>query len=224
MSYLQKLKKSFKNEDLFTQSLTHKSWVNEHKGERTSNERLEFLGDAVLELIVSEAIYHRLPDKEEGYLTALRASLVNTQNLTEVAKSMNLGEFIFLSKGEEMSGGRDNASLLADTVEAVIGALYLDQGYEACSVFIKDNFLNKLEEKLKTSLKDPKSTLQEYVQNLGFRAPTYKVVKAFGPDHAKQFVVETVVNGEKVAEAEGSSKSEAAQKAADAALTKLKAQ
>ena len=118
--------KNFKNKSLLDLALTHRSWVNEHKGVRTSNERLEFLGDAVLEFVVSKEIYKKFPDKEEGYLTALRANLVNTVSLTEIAKKLNLGSILYLSKGEEESGGRTNPSLLADTVEAIIGAIFID--------------------------------------------------------------------------------------------------
>jgi ribonuclease III len=212
----------FSNKKLLEEALTHRSWVNEHKGERRSNERLEFLGDAVLELIISRVIYDRFPDKEEGYMTALRANLVNTTHLAKVAKKIDLGEIIYLSKGEEAGGGRQNTSLLADCVEAVIGALYLDRGIEACEKFIEANFLGDLEEKVKSSLKDAKSTLQELVQTKGFRAPHYKVIKATGPDHAKTFDIAVLINGEVVAQGTGTSKNLAAQDAASRALLRLK--
>ncbi len=128
MNSIEKLKQSFTNKDLFDQAMTHRSWVNEHKGIRESNERMEFLGDAILEFVVSKEIYNDYVDKEEGYLTALRASLVNTIALSEISINLNLGPELFLSKGEEDGGGRSNPSLLADTVEAVIGAIFIDKG------------------------------------------------------------------------------------------------
>ncbi|MBI2103778.1 ribonuclease III [Candidatus Woesebacteria bacterium] len=213
----------FKNDKLLTQALTHKSWVNEHKGVRESNERLEFLGDAVLELIVSEAVYDLFPDKPEGYLTALRASLVNTTHLAQVAVKLKIANMIYLSKGEEATGGRHNKSLLADTVEAIIGALYQAEGLGACKKLIREYLLTDIPHKVKSPLKDAKSRLQELVQNKGFKAPTYKVIKAFGPDHAKTFIVEVLINGEAVSQASGTNKAEASQKAAKTALLRLKA-
>src|SRR3989344_6126521 len=127
MNDLDSLSSLFKNKELLKQALTHRSWVNENPKERGSNERLEFLGDAILEFLVSKEIYLRFPDKEEGYLTALRANLVNTQNLAKIAEKLKVGDKLFLSKGEEDGGGRENPSLLADTVEAIIGAIYIDQ-------------------------------------------------------------------------------------------------
>ncbi len=221
MNDLSNIKSIFKNPNLFEQALTHKSWVNEHPGTRTSNERLEFLGDAILEFVVSKEIYESFPDKEEGYLTALRANLVNTVNLAEVAKTLNLGEQLFLSRGEDDGGGRSNSSLLADTVEALIGAIYMDQGLDAAYEFIKSNLLIQIDEKTKTNLKDPKSRIQEYLQSKGLPAPKYKVVAESGPDHNKNFVIQIHVNSEAIGEGTGKSKSEAEQKAAEAALTKF---
>lgn len=212
------LKKKFQNKDYFDHALTHRSWVNEHKGERTSNERLEFLGDAILEFIVSKEIFAKFPDKEEGYLTALRANLVNTIALADVAEKLNLGEEIFLSKGEEESGGRTNQSLLADTVEAIIGAIYQDRGVDAAEQFIQENILNDLSKKASEPLKDHKSRLQEYVQSKGMPAPKYRVVEESGPDHNKTFVIEVMVLGESWAKGEGKSKSLAEQDAAKNAL------
>src|SRR5688572_1645344 len=130
MTDITSIKKGFKDPALFDLALTHRSWVNEHKGIRTSNERLEFLGDAVLEFIVSKELYSQFKDQEEGYLTALRANIVNTVSLAEVAKKLDLGSILCVSKGEEESGGRTNTSLLADTVEAIIGAIYIDRGID----------------------------------------------------------------------------------------------
>lgn len=206
---------------IFQMALTHKSWLNENPGVRPSNERLEFLGDAVLELIVSEELYKRFPENDEGFLTALRANLVNTKNLAGIAKKLELGEKLLLSKGEEASGGRTNDSLLADTMEAVIGATYLEEGFDAAREFIKENLLVEVEEKAREPLKDPKSSLQEFVQSRKFRAPIYRTVKAEGPDHKKHFVIEVEVNGKVVGRGEGSSKSEAEQNSAKAGLELL---
>lgn len=215
------MKNQFKNQKLYLQSLTHRSWVNENDKSRGTNERLEFLGDAILEFVVSKEIYDRFPNEEEGYLTALRSNLVNTKNLSVVAEKLNLGKEIFLSKGEEDGGGRKNSSLLADTVEAIIGALYLDQGIEKAKEFIDTNILIDVDEKSKLPLKDPKSLLQEKVQAKNLSAPKYQVVSEEGPDHNKLFEIEVVVNGEPVAKGKGKSKSEAEQDAASNALTNM---
>lgn len=213
------IRDSFKNSENFDLAITHRSWVNEHKGVRTHNERLEFLGDAVLEFIVSKALYTKFPDKEEGYLTALRANIVNTVSLAEVAKKLDLGAILFLSKGEEDSGGRTNPSLLADTVEAIIGALFIDQGIDAASEFIQENLLKDVETRAKAPLKDPKSVLQEFVQSQSYAAPKYQVVEESGPDHNKLFVIEVQVNGEPWGRGEGKSKSLAEQEAATKAIS-----
>ncbi len=214
------------NQKLLDQALTHRSWVNENKGQRPSNERLEYLGDAVLEFVVTSELFKRFPDKPEGFLTALRANLVNTTNLASIAFKMNLGEAIFLSKGEEEGGGRTNPSLLADTVEAVIGAIYLDQGLDAAQDFIDQNLLANLDQKLKEPLKDAKSRLQEAVQAKGWPAPKYKVVKQTGPDHAKEFEVQAQITDQKgklkaTAKGKGTNKAAGQQEAASQALAIL---
>jgi len=213
------IRDSFKNSANFDLAITHRSWVNEHKGVRTHNERLEFLGDAVLEFVVSKELFSKFPDKEEGYLTALRANIVNTVSLAEVAKNLDLGSILFLSKGEEDSGGRTNPSLLADTVEAIIGALFIDQGIEAASSFIQENLLKDVETRAKSPLKDPKSVLQEFVQSQSYPAPKYQVVEESGPDHSKLFVIEVQVNGQAWGRGEGKSKSLAEQEAATKAIS-----
>jgi ribonuclease-3 len=221
MTDIKQLKNIFKNQELLSQALTHKSWVNEHPNIRTSNERLEFLGDAVLEFIISEELFKSFPDKEEGYLTALRANLVNTENLASLARKLNIGEEILLAKGEEEGGGRTNSSLLADTIEAIIGALFMDQGVEAVSDFIKENLVIEIPDKVAKPLKDAKSRLQEYVQAKGLPTPKYHVVKESGPDHDKNFVVEVAVEGKPTGKGEGKSKSIAEQVAAEKALEEL---
>lgn len=221
MSDLQQIKATFKNQALFEQALTHRSWINENPGIRETNERLEFLGDAVLEFVVSSHIYKTFLDKEEGFLTALRANIVNTKNLAQLAETLNLGSILFLSKGEEQGGGRSNQSLLADTVEAIIGALYIDQDFEAASRFIHENLLSNLPDLLEKPLKDPKSRLQELVQAKGLSAPRYRVVSENGPDHAKEFVIDVSVGEKTYGTGEGKSKSAAEQSAAERALESL---
>lgn len=220
MTSIKQIQSGFKDKNLFDHALTHRSWVNEHKGERTSNERLEFLGDAILEFVVSREIYNRFADKEEGYLTALRANLVNTVALSTFAKELQLGTALYLSKGEEDSGGRTNPSLLADTVEAIIGAIFIDRGLGDAEVFIKENLMTDLEKKASEPLKDPKSRLQEYVQSQGYTAPRYKVVEESGPDHSKKFVIDVIVNDSTWGTGEGKSKGAAEQAAAGQALVK----
>ena len=211
----------FQNKNLLSQALTHRSWVNENDKNLGTNERLEFLGDAILEFVVSKDIYERFPDKEEGYLTSLRANLVNTKNLADLAKKIGIGKEIYLSKGEEDGGGRENPSLLADTLEAIIGGLFLDQGLDAAEKFIKDNVLVDVEKKILTSLKDPKSLLQEKVQSEGLSAPKYLVKEEVGPDHNKTFTVEVIIDGKPQAQGSGKSKSEAEQDAASNALKNM---
>lgn len=222
MTDIQILKKSFQDAALFDMALTHRSWVNEHKGERGSNERLEFLGDAVLEFVVSKEIYAEFPNQEEGYLTALRASLVNTVSLAEVAEGLNLGPLLHLSKGEEEGGGRQNQSLLADTVEAIIGAIFVDRGVIEAEEFIRENLLYDLKKRASAPLKDAKSSLQEFVQSQNLMAPKYQVAEESGPDHNKQFVVDVLVDGKVWGRGEGRSKSTAEQTAAKNALENRK--
>lgn len=221
MTNLTKLTHIFKNKDLLTQALTHKSWVNEHAGVRSSNERLEFLGDAVLEFIISQELYLRFPEKPEGYLTSLRASLVNTDNLAALATKLDIGNLLYLAKGEEDTGGRANPSLLADTVEALIGALFLDQGIAPVYDFIKDNLVSEIPEKVTQPLKDPKSRLQEQVQAKGLTTPKYRVLEETGPDHDKNFVIEVYVNGKPLGKGSGKSKNNAEQSAATNALENI---
>lgn len=220
MKKIDSLKETFDNKNLLDQALTHRSWVNEHKGERGSNERMEFLGDAILEFVVSKEIYNLFPNKEEGYLTALRANLVNTVALAEIAAKLEIGPELFVSKGEEDGGGRINTSLLADTVEALIGAIFIDKGIKAAEKFIQDNILINAKEIATKPLKDYKSRLQEMVQAKGYSAPKYHVVEESGPDHDKKFVIEVSVNGKPWGRGEGKSKSSAEQEAACQVLSK----
>ena len=215
--------KLFKNKKLLDTALTHRSWINENKGLSLSNERLEFLGDAVLEFIVSEKIYTDFPDREEGYLTALRANLVNTDNLAKVAENLGLGDLIKLSKGEQDSGGRTNKSLLSDTIEAIIGALFLDRGLAPTKKFIIENVFFDIDTKVSGPLKDSKSRFQELIQAKGLSTPTYKVKSETGPDHNREFVIAVMVEGKSFAKGSGKSKAQAQQAAAQEALAKLTA-
>lgn len=213
-----------KNQNLLTEALTHRSYLNENRQASQHNERLEFLGDAVLELAVSEFLFRTYPDEPEGNLTAYRASLVKTSTLAKVAESLDLGNLLRLSKGEELSGGRTNRSLLANTFESVIGALYLDQGFASVVTFIQQHLLPELENIIKLGLfKDHKSALQEHVQAQGHESPVYRVESESGPDHDKEFTVSVVVDGENLATGAGKSKQAAQQAAARHALEKLSA-
>lgn len=218
MTTINQIKAIFINKDLFDQSLTHRSWINENPGVRESNERLEFLGDAVLEFVVSSNLYKKFPKEEEGYLTALRANIVNTTCLGTLGEKLGVGPHIFLSKGEADSGGAKNASLLADTIEAIIGAIYIDQGLANAERFIHENLLMDVELKAQEPLKDAKSRLQELVQAKSLPTPRYKVVNESGPDHSKIFDIEVWVDGRSVGVGSGNNKSEAEQRAAEHGL------
>lgn len=212
----------FKNQALLITALTHRSALNEQNSSSPeSNERFEFLGDAVLELATTRYLFERFPDTQEGLLTAYRSALVKTETLAKVARELGLGQKLLMSKGEEATGGRDNDSLLADTMEAVIGGLYLDQGFETVEQFLAAVLFIEFEEILKLKLyKDSKSHLQEVVQAEGRETPVYKVVSEVGPDHDKVFTVNVLVGSEVLATGTGSSKQRAQQAAAQNALEK----
>lgn len=212
----------FKNQKLLEKALTHRSYLNEHQNKQLeSNERLEFLGDAVLELIVSSHLYKKYPQFPEGKLTSLRSKLVQTKTLNLAAKKLKLGQQLKFSRGERKSGGENNPSILADAFEAIIGALYQDQGLEKTADFIKENLLklvNKLPEKKLPQ--DYKSQFQEFIQAKGSHSPVYKMIKAFGPDNHKIFKVVVLVSGKVYGQGEGMSKQAAEQMAAKFALKK----
>lgn len=211
-----------KNPDLFNEAFTHRSFLNENQAVSSHNERLEFLGDAVLELAVSEFLYSKFPDKQEGELTAFRASLVRTSTLASAAKMLDLGSLLKLSKGEEQSGGRTNPSLLANTLEACLGAIYLDQGMKTVVNFLYQYLFPSLDTIISKKLfKDYKSSLQELVQAKGFASPEYQVISEDGPDHSKVFTIIVLVGGKKSGEGKGKSKQAAQQDAARSALENL---
>jgi ribonuclease III len=211
----------FKNRDLLIEAFCHRSYLNEHPDfPLPHNERLEFLGDAVLELIVTEYLYKKYPEKNEGELTNWRAALVNAKILGEVARELGFNNFLLLSKGEEKETGKARLYILANTFEALIGAIYLDQGYEVAKKFVEKNLIEKkLPEIIEKGLfKDPKTRFQEEAQERVKITPTYKVLEEWGPDHAKHFIVGVFLGKELIAKGEGSSKQEAEEEAAKNAL------
>ncbi len=212
----------FKDVELLNNAFVHKSFVNENK-EAKDNERLEFLGDAVLELIATRYLFDKCQESQEGELTAYRSALVKGQHLAEVAEELELGTYLFLSHGEERSGGRSKKYILANTVEALIGAIYLDQGYEAAKDFISKFILIKLDGIIAQGLHiDAKSKLQEVIQEREDFTPYYEVISEEGPDHNKTFTVGVYIKNELVAKGDGSSKQKAEVVAAENALKELK--
>lgn len=212
----------FKNKKLFEQAFTHRSFLNETREKISSNERLEFLGDSIISFVISEHLYSKYPGFNEGILTNMRSLLVNTKSLAQIAKELELGKYLKLSKGEEESKGRQNQSLLANCFEAFVGALFLDSGIDVINNFLKQIFEEKIELLANaSSFKDPKSLLQEYVQSKKKGSPIYKVLKEIGPAHSKIFVVGVSVKGSLVGKGEGRSKQEAEEKAAEKALEYL---
>lgn len=213
---------SFNDPKLFRQAFVHRSYLNEAKERLESNERLEFLGDSILSFVVSEHLYKTYPQFDEGILTNLRSLVVNTKSLAKKAKELQFGDHLLLSKGEEDSGGRDNESILANTFEAVIGALFLDQGIDAVKDFLNTVLIPNIEAFVeKKVFKDPKSLLQEYVQSKKQNSPSYKVLHEEGPAHAKQFTIGVYVENQLMGEGIGKSKQAAEEAAAEQALEKL---
>lgn len=217
----EKIGHRFKNKNLLEQAFTHRSYLNENRSEgREHNERLEFLGDAVLELVVTEFLYAKYPEKPEGDLTAYRAALVNTVSISDAAVKLGMNDHLLLSRGESKDTGRARAIILANAFEALIGAIYLDAGYEAAQKFIDAQLFHKTDEVVEKRLwQDPKSRLQETAQGLVGITPTYELSSQSGPDHDKRFVVTARIGTERIATGEGKSKQEAEQDAAQKALT-----
>ena len=215
-----KLNLKFKNKDLLIQAFCHRSYLNEKPDfYLTNNERLEFLGDAVLELVVTENLYQNYPEKSEGELTNWRAALVNAKFLGELARDLDFNDFLLLSKGEAKELGKARLYIMANTFEALIGAVYLDRGYKTCQEFIKKHLIPKLPDILqKGAFKDAKSRFQEETQERIGTTPSYKVLEEWGPDHAKHFIIGVFLDKELVAKGEGSSKQEAEEEAARTAL------
>ncbi len=216
-----KLNLKFKNRDFLIQAFCHRSYLNENPDFYLDhNERLEFLGDAVLELVVTEYLYKQYPKKAEGELTNWRASLVNAKILAEVAGELDFNEFLLLSRGETKEIGKARQYILANTFESLVGSIYLDSGYTTCEDFIKKYLIVKLPEIVEKGLfRDSKSRFQEEAQERAGITPTYRVLKESGPDHAKLFVIGVFLDRDLIAEGEGSSKQEAEEAAAKNALT-----
>jgi ribonuclease-3 len=213
------LKSFFTDPSWLNKALVHKSYCNEHPG-TSSNERLEFLGDSVLSLVISERLFVLFPQAPEGELTTRRSLLVQTGSLYEKAKLLGLNNLLKLSRGEEDTGGRSNIGLLANTFEAVLGAMFMDGGLDICRKYLGQVFPDS-ELLADLQLKDPKSLLQEKSQAAGFGTPLYKLVSSDGPDHARNFVIEAIIDNKPAGTGNGSSKQKAETQAASSALDNL---
>jgi len=211
---------TFTDSNHLLSAITHRSYLNEHReATQDHNERLEFLGDAVLELVVTDHLYNKYTDKPEGELTAIRAALVNTVSLSESSLKLGLNDFLLMSKGEAKDTGRARNYILANAFEAVIGALYMDQGYDAAKQFIAEQLFAKTDQIVAKRLwQDPKSRFQELAQEHASVTPTYETLNQVGPDHDRVFTVGVYLGKELVAEGQGRAKQEAEQAAAEAAI------
>jgi len=213
----------FNDSSLLKQALTHRSFLHREDHTIESNERLEFLGDSVLGLIVTEALYRRLPTESEGSLTRMKSHIVSRERLTEEARRLGLGEYLILGAGEDQSGGRRRHSILSDSYEAVLGAIFLDGGLDAAKRFVSGGLLKDIgRSRDYRQQRNFKSWLLEHVQAQGGRAPAYRVVGETGPDHIKEFTVEVVVRSAVLGTGKGASKKKAEQEAARKALERLK--
>jgi ribonuclease III len=219
---LSELQSLFSNPSILNRALTHRSYVNEHPEALEDNERLEFLGDAVLDFLVGAWLYNHFPEMAEGGLTRMRAALVGNEQLANFARQIRLGELMRLGRGEDDSGGRNRPALLGSTFEAVIGALYLDKGIPGVQQFLNP-FLVAASEQILEGRKDqdPKSLLQEWAQSEGYGTPFYHTVLASGPDHDKVFEVEVIIHGKVYGRGTGHSKQAAAKAAARSVLVSL---
>lgn len=213
----------FKDRNLLLSAVTHRSYLNEHREAGWEhNERLEFLGDAVLELVVTDYLFHRYLEKPEGELTAVRAALVNTVSLSNASEKLGVNKYLLMSKGEAKDLGRARQYILANVFEACIGAIYMDQGYDAARDFIAGRLFDKTDEIVQKRLwQDPKSRFQELAQEKASVTPTYETLSQEGPDHDRVFTVGVFLRREKVAEGKGRSKQEAEQEAAQAAVDNM---
>lgn len=210
----------FQNKGLLTAAFTHRSYINENPRTGLShNERLEFLGDAVLELVATRYLFDKYPTHDEGELTAYRSALVNAVIISEVATELHMNDYLLLSKGEQKDNGKARQYILANTYEALVGAIYLDQGYDVAGEFIKKTLLGRIDEIVKKKLwRDPKSYVQELAQEHFSVTPTYRVTKESGPDHDKQFTIAIFFGNEQIATGKGKSKQEGEASAAEAAI------
>lgn len=215
-----KIRIDFRDPNLLNQAFVHKSYVNEHRHEKIEdNERLEFLGDAVLELAATRHLFEKCPDRDEGQMTSFRSALVKGKHLAEISQSLELGKYLYLSNGEEKSGGREKKYILANVLEALIGAIYLEHGYEVAEKFIENFILTRLDEIIRAGKHiDDKSRFQELAQEKEDATPHYEVIEEFGPDHDKHFVMGAYINDVLIAQGTGSSKQKAEEEAAKSAL------
>ncbi|MEK9160594.1 MAG: ribonuclease III [Patescibacteria group bacterium] len=217
----EKLGLPFRDLALLEEALTHRSYLNENRSSKAHNERLEFLGDAVLELATTRFLFDKFPKKPEGELTAYRAALVNTYSIAAVAQELGVNDMLLLSKGEKRDTGRARQIILANAFEAIVGAVYLDQGYDAAEAFLAKHLYPKLESVLEErSYQDAKSRFQELAQEHDGVTPKYKTLEETGPDHDRQFTVGVFIGDEEIAQGEGKSKQEAEQDAAKKGLEK----
>jgi ribonuclease-3 len=214
---------SFNNPGFLIEALTHRSYLNEHREYAGNhNERLEFLGDAVLELAVTDFLFKKFPANPEGDLTSYRAALVNTASLAESAQALGVNDYILLSKGEAKDTGRAREAILADAFEALIGAIYLDSGYTSAELFIAKNLYGKIDEIIsRRAYQDAKSRFQEAAQEKRGITPRYETLSEVGPDHARHFTVGVFIDKKEIARGEGESKQEAEQLAAESGLKKM---
>ncbi len=220
--FVKRLNLPIKNLFLVSRALTHRSYLNENKDAIEDNERLEYLGDAVLDFIVAEWLYHHYPEKPEGDLTRLRAALVYTDQLANFAKTIQLGQALKLGKGEVQAGGRERSTLLCDAFEALVGAIYLQGGIPAVKKFIEPLLLDVVEEIYLNHLDvDTKSRLQEWAQGKGFSSPIYVLISEEGPDHQKIFTMDVMVGDQPLGRGKGSSKQSAEKAAAREALKNI---
>ena len=218
----QKLNYCFSDKDLLVLAFIHRSFFNEHRGlVEQHNERIEFLGDSVLGLIISDYLYAHLPKEPEGYLSHLRSHIVEAGSCAQLLSQLGIAEYMLLGKGERMNDGRGRETILADLFEALIGAIYLDNGMEAAKEFFFNHFSEKLKQHLQKPLRNWKAELQDYSQKKHQRPPLYKIQKETGPDHSKIFHVIACIDDADIGEGTGSSKKEAEQAAAENALKKL---
>jgi ribonuclease-3 len=209
----------FNDFSLLKRALTHRSYLNENRGVEKSNERLEFLGDAVLELIISDYLYKKYPNRPEGDLTSFRSAIVRTESLAEASRELNYGKYLRMAKGEEESGGRDKDYILANTFESVLGAIYIDQGYEVCKDLVERILISKIDYIVEHRLDiDSKTKIQERAQAEYKETPTYEVIEEHGPDHDKEFVVVVKIGDRVLGQGKGASKQKAEEAAAENGL------
>jgi ribonuclease III len=216
-----KLGYHFRDRSLLALAFVHRSFVNENRGMTLHNERLEFLGDSILGMLVSDYLYNNLPDTPEGDLSYLRSRLVQAQSCVNYIQSLDIASFILLGKGERLNDGRGRETILSDLFEAIVGAIYLDGGIEAVKKFIFDKFKSHIATILHMPLRNWKAQLQDFCQKKFQRTPYYVVLEESGPDHGKMFIMSVKINHDELGQGRGASKKEAQQAAAEDALTKL---